>query len=155
MWGVSRAAAVDRAHRFSAPARPRRTLDRDSIRRATHCIGARARARAPRESIHAAAVDRVRPAQLWEASLESDVLGVLAVISFEWRDTAVYCHAVATSPAYRSRAGSSGSLQAGSASSRSHFCVHEDVLARTALSRRCFLAWCTQFQITHVFLEAR
>ena len=24
------------------------------------------------------------PAQLWEASLESDVLGVLAVISFEW-----------------------------------------------------------------------
>ena len=30
------------------------------------------------------------------------------------RDTAVYCHAVATSPAYRSRAGSSGSLQAGS-----------------------------------------
>ena len=54
------------------------------------------------------------PSQLWEASLESDVLGVLAVISFEWRDTAVYCHAVATSPAYRSRAGSSGSLQAGS-----------------------------------------
>ena len=29
-------------------------------------------------------VDRARPAQLWEASLESDVLGVLAVISFEW-----------------------------------------------------------------------
>ena len=28
--------------------------------------------------------DRARPAQLWEASLESDVLGVLAVISFEW-----------------------------------------------------------------------
>ena len=27
---------------------------------------------------------RVRPSQLWEASLESDVLGVLAVISFEW-----------------------------------------------------------------------
>ena len=61
---------------------------------------------------------------------------MLAVISFEWRDTAVYCHAVATSPAYRSRAGSSGSLQAGSR-----------LVA-------CFLAWCTQFQITHVFLEA-
>ncbi len=33
--------------------------------------------RAPRD-------DRAPPAQLWEASLESDVLGVLAVISFEW-----------------------------------------------------------------------
>ena len=39
---------------------------------------------------------------------------------------------MATSPAYRSRAGSSGSLQAGSR----------------------LVAWCTQFQITHVFLEA-
>ena len=50
-------------------------------------------------------------AQLFESTRLAQVL---AVISFEWRDTAVYCHAVATSPAYRSRAGSSGSLQAGS-----------------------------------------
>ncbi len=148
------------------------------------------------------------------------------------RDTAVYCHAVATSPAYRSRAGSSGSLQAGSRrvahlfrrpplafltsscdrrwfraplrdfrwarypsrhrssdptgrASESEGYVRAGVFrcsspenlisSSTAISkrlqtfkfastrpesrggrlpRRCFLAWCTQFQITHVFLEA-
>ena len=144
----------------------------------------------------------------------------------------VYCHAVATSPAYRSRAGSSGSLQAGSRlvayfvrrpliafwstscdrrSSRAplrdfrwardpsrhrssdptgrasesegyvragvYRCSSPENLVSSSpaiskrlktfgfaptrpesrggrLSRRCFLAWCTQFQITHVFLEA-
>ena len=96
---------------------PARAARSTAIRHATRDTlhrRARARARARRIDSRVAAVDRVRPAQLWEASLESDVLGVLAVISFEWRDTTVYCHAVATSPAYRSRAGSSGSLQAGS-----------------------------------------